>query len=90
VQYAQPVPPAYVPPVSYAPAAAPAALSRTEQRKREEELAKSAKKKNSIFKAWWLYPLIAAIAVCGYLGWRSAQVPVNTAPTTPVVIPAQP
>jgi len=94
VQYAQPVQPAYVAPVSYAPAAAvaaaPAALSRTEQRKREEEQAKASKKRNSIFKAWWLYPLIAAIAVCGYLGWRSAQVPVSTAPTIPVVIPAQP
>jgi hypothetical protein len=65
-------------------------LSRTEQRKREEEARKSAKKSNSIFRAWWLYPLIAAIAVCGYLGWRSAQVPTPTGPVAPQVITNQP
>ena len=88
--YAQPV---YQQPVSYAPAAAaPAAagLSRTEQRKREEAAQKSAKKSKSLFKAWWLYPLVAAIVVCSYLGWKSAQVPVNNAPSTPVVVDNQP
>ncbi len=88
--YAQPV---YQQPVSYAPAAAvPAAagLSRTEQRKREEAAQKSAKKAKSLFKAWWLYPLVAAIVVCSYLGWKSAQVPVNNAPSTPVVVDNQP
>jgi hypothetical protein len=85
--YAQPV---YEAPVYQAPPAAPAGLSRTEQRKREEAARKSMKKSNSLFKAWWLYPLVAAIAVCAYLGWKSAQVPVSNAPSTPVVVNNQP
>jgi hypothetical protein len=88
--YAAPLPAA---PVTYAPVVAAAAstgLSRTEQRKLDEQAAKNAKKSNSIFKAWWLYPLIAAIAVCAYLGWKSAQTAPSTAPTTPVVITDQP
>ena len=99
--YAPPTyaPPAYEAPVYQAPiaptpavVAAPATsgLSRTEQRKREEAARQSAKKSNSIFKAWWLYPLVAAIAVCGYLGWKSAQVPVTNAPSTPIVVTQQP
>ena len=90
--YEAPVYEAPVPaPATYAPAAAaPVGLSRTEQRKRQEEALKSAKKSTSIFKAWWLYPLIAAIVVCGYLGWKSAQVPVSNAPATPQVITEQP
>lgn len=101
VDYAVPVTDPYAIPAadvtvpSYAPAAtavsaAPVGLSRTEQRKREQEALKNAKKSNSLFKAWWLYPLVAAIVVCGYLGWQSAQKPVNTAPTTPVVVSDQP
>ena len=85
--------PVYQQPVSYAPAAAaPVAtgLSRTEQRKRDEAAQKSAKSSKSLFKAWWLYPLVAAIVVCSYLGWKSAQVPVSNAPTTPVVVDNQP
>jgi hypothetical protein len=95
--YAQPVSaepvytqPVYEAPVYQAPPAAPAGLSRTEQRKREEAARKSMKKSNSLFKAWWLYPLVAAIAVCAYLGWKSAQVPVSNAPSTPVVVNNQP
>lgn len=90
--YQQPVYEAPVPaPAAYAPAAAaPAGLSRTEQRKREEAARKSTKRANSLFKAWWLYPLVAAIAVCAYLGWKSAQVPVNNAPSTPVIVSNQP
>ena len=29
----------------------------------------------NLLKAWWLYPLLALIALCVYLGWRSTQTP---------------
>lgn len=29
----------------------------------------------NLLKAWWLYPLLALIALCVFLGWRSTQTP---------------
>ncbi|MEI8058045.1 MAG: hypothetical protein WCI29_11615 [Actinomycetes bacterium] len=61
-----------------------APLSRAEQRRIAEESARRAKSGRAIWRAWWLYPLLATAAVCIYLGAQSAsRVPDLT--TQPIV-----
>lgn len=63
----QPVPPPAVP--------VTAAVGRAGRR---EQLAAANRRDNpvvSLLKAWWFYPLLALIALCVVLGWRSTQTP---------------
>ncbi len=52
--------------------AAAVPLSRTERRRLEEAQVKAVQKEHSLWRAWWLYLLLAAVAVAVVLGVRSA------------------
>ena len=57
-----------------------AAASRSELRQTHERQMRAARRDRALWKAWWLYPLLAVIAVCVYLGLRSASTPVPDGP----------
>lgn len=65
-----------------ATAAGAAELSRQERRRQQERQQKARAVRGSIWTAWWLYPLVAAIGVCVYLGFQSAA---TAPPPAPVV-----
>jgi hypothetical protein len=58
--------------------------SRAELRRRAEESARAERSRRSVWRAWWLYPLVAGVLVCGWLGYQSASAP---APQEPIVVP---
>jgi hypothetical protein len=55
-------------------------MSRAEQRRATEQQQRGARKNRALWKAWWVYPLAALIAVCVVLGVRSALTPVPDGP----------
>jgi hypothetical protein len=64
-------------------AQAPAGASRSEQRRLAEEQARAARSGHALWKAWWVYPLMAGVVVAAYFGIQSAvQAPVRE----PVVV----
>lgn len=65
-----------------AEAAGVAEVSRQERRRQQERQQKTRAVRGSIWTAWWLYPLVAAIGVCVYLGFQSAG---TAPPPAPVV-----
>ena len=52
--------------------AAAAPLSRTERRRLEEAQAKDVQTRHSLWRAWWLYALLALVGLAVFLGFRSA------------------
>jgi hypothetical protein len=81
-------PPAPSPAVT--PAQAAAATSRTEQRRIAEEQAKRARTSRALWKAWWLYPLVALIGVAIWFGVQSAGKTPPDQPTVVTTVPAGP
>ena len=61
---------------------APLTLSRTERRRLEDAEVSAARSQSALWKAWWVYALIAAVGVAVFLGVRSAADP---PPPQPVV-----
>jgi hypothetical protein len=55
-----------------AAAAARATASRAERRRLEDEQSKQQQARTSVWRAWWLYPLVALIGLCVYLGIESS------------------
>jgi hypothetical protein len=76
--------------VTVPPPAATDAASRTEQRRLANERARAARSQNAIWKAWWLYPLVAAIGVCVWFGIQSAADQPRPEPSVVTTITAQP
>ncbi|MGE4115352.1 MAG: hypothetical protein AB7G36_14345 [Candidatus Nanopelagicales bacterium] len=56
--------------------------SRAERRRAEEARARAARAQRSVWRAWWLYPLLLCLGAAMYLGASSAM---QTPPATPVV-----
>jgi Flp pilus assembly protein TadB len=48
-----------------------ASASRLERRRQAELQSKQQKTRGALWRAWWLYPLVALIGVCVYLGFQS-------------------
>jgi hypothetical protein len=71
-------------------AAAVTATTRREQRRVAAERARQARSQNAIWKAWWLYPLVAAIGVCVWFGVQSAANQPHQEPSVVTTITAQP
>ena len=69
---------------------ASAGVSRTEQRRLADESARAQRSQKAIWKAWWLYPLVAAIGVCVYFGIQSAANQPDMTPRVVTTITAQP
>jgi len=67
-----------------------AGVSRTQQRRLADERARARRSQKAIWKAWWLYPLVAAIGVCVYFGVQSAANQPDTTPRVVTTITAQP
>jgi len=73
------------------PAPAPStAMSRLEQRRLADESARAHRSQRAIWKAWWVYPLAAAIAICVWFGVQSAAHQPDTTPRVVTTITAQP
>lgn len=70
------------PPARGSEAPSPSAMSRTERRRLEHAEAAAARSQHALWKAWWLYALIAAVGVAVFLGVRSAS---EAPPPQPVV-----
>ena len=71
-------------------APAPAAPGRAQLRLRQQQEAKRQGPLRTLVTAWWVYPMVALVALFAYLGVRSAQPP-SSPPgvevTTPTPIP---
>jgi hypothetical protein len=65
-------------------------LSRVERRHLAEARAKAYRRSRSPVRAWWIYPLAAALLACVYLGMQSAMVERPTEPTVVTSVPAAP
>jgi hypothetical protein len=63
---------------------------RVEQRRIAERHARAARSRNAIWRAWWAYPLVAAITACVYLGIQSASAPVVEGPSVVTTIDTVP
>ena len=59
-----------------------AVSSRSERRRLEELRAKERRAGRSLWRAWWLYPLVLLIAVFVYLGLQSSS---NVPPPAPQI-----
>lgn len=66
-----------------AAAAARTTASRAERRRLEDEQSRQRMARTSVWRAWWLYPLVALIGVCVYLGIQSS---VDAPPAKPPVV----
>jgi hypothetical protein len=66
------------------------AASRVEQRRLADERARAARSQNAIWKAWWLYPLVAALGLCVWFGVQSAANQPRPEPSVVTTITAQP
>ena len=67
-----------------------ASRTRVEQRRIAEQSARTARSSRSLWRAWWVYPLVAAIAACVYLGLQSASAPVVEGPSVVTTIDTVP
>ena len=54
--------------------------SRSELRMQAQAAQKQVRRQRALWKAWWLYPLLAVIGSCVYFGVRSASTPVPDGP----------
>ena len=61
---------------------APPALSRTERRRLEDAEVSAVRSQSALWKAWWVYGLVAAVGIAVFLGVRSAA---DAPPPQPVV-----
>lgn len=59
------------------------APTRAQLRREAEAAARAQRSRRSLWRAWWLYPLVAGAAVCVWFGVQSASAP---APQEPVVV----
>lgn len=72
---APPAPPVVATTVPAAAAAAAAPSGRAALREQQQAATQQDNVLVNLLKAWWLYPLLALIALCVFLGWRSTQTP---------------
>jgi hypothetical protein len=66
------------------------AASRVELRRLANERARAARSQNAIWKAWWFYPLVAALGLCVWFGVQSAANQPSVEPSVVTTITAQP
>ena len=64
-----------------------AAPTRADLRRQAEAAARADRSRQALWRAWWVYPLLAAAVLCGWLGLQSSSVP---APAAPVVVTVAP
>jgi hypothetical protein len=69
---------------------APSGASRLEQRRIAEARRRTASSSRALWKAWWVYPLAAAILMTLWLGIQSAQRSPAPAPTVVTTITSEP
>ena len=62
--------------------------TRAELRRIAAEKQRRERSRRALWRAWWLYPLLVAIATTVYLGYRSASTPAAPGPTVITTVPS--